>query len=456
MFTTIILGAGKSTRMKANKSKLLFNIAGKPVINHIVESVKGARSRNITCVINSQSKDLKKILIGSKIEVVVQKQLDGTAGAVKSALATKKPGNSTILILCGDTPFIKDSSIKKIVNKLKSSEACIGTVELDIPKGYGRIIRTKNNISRIIEEKETTLEQRQIKEVNTGVIAIKENLLRKYVGLINNHNSKKEYYLTDIIKILIENNHKVATFKFTDELEIAGVNSKVDLVRLEQRYLRAKAESLLESGTLIRDPSRTDIRGNLHVSGNVEIDINCVFEDEVKIGENSTMGHNCYFNRCKIGKNVHIKPNTIIFGATIGDNCIVGPYARIRPGTVLKNDSHVGNFVEVKNSVIGSRTKINHLSYIGDAVLGTDINIGAGTITCNYDGDKKHKTIIESNSFIGSGTKLVAPVKVNKGSYIAAGSTVTRDTPGGGSLTIARSKQVSIPKWKNRSIKGKK
>jgi bifunctional UDP-N-acetylglucosamine pyrophosphorylase/glucosamine-1-phosphate N-acetyltransferase len=235
-----------------------------------------------------------------------------------------------------------------------------------------------------------------------------------------------------------------------------GINSKKDLVDLERKLLVKKATNLLNKGVLIRDVHRTDIKGDLKVQKDVDIDINCIFEDKVTIGSNSTIGHNCYLNRCKIGKNVHIKPNTIIFGATIGDNCIVGPYARIRPGAVLKNNSQVGNFVEVKNSTIGSGTKINHLSYIGDATLGSNINVGAGCITCNYDGENKYKTIIESNSFIGSGTRLVAPVTVAKGSYIAAGSTVTKDTPGGGSLTIARSKQVSIPKWKNKTIKGKK
>ena len=295
-----------------------------------------------------------------------------------------------------------------------------------------------------------------IREVNTGVISIKNSVFKKHITEIKNNNAKKEYYLTDIIKILIDKDYKVNTNKFIDDLEVTGVNSKVDLVNLEKKYLLRKAERLLENGTLVRDPSKTEIRGDLRVKSNVEIDINCVFEDSVSIGDNTKIGHNCYFNRCRIGSNVHVKPNTIIFGSTIGNRCIVGPYARIRPGSILKNEVHVGNFVEVKNSSIGERTKVNHLSYIGDAKLGSDINIGAGTITCNYDGDKKHKTSIESNSFIGSGTRLVAPVKIAKGSYIAAGSTVTKDTPGGGSLTIARSKQVSIPKWRDRHIKGKK
>ena len=416
MFTTIILGAGKSTRMKANKSKLLFDIAGKPIIEHIVDSVQKCKSKNIICVVNKESHELVKLLKSKKVDVAYQKNINGTAGAAESALSLLKTKNSPVLILCGDAPFISSRSIRAITKKLNGYDACVGTVELDIPRGYGRIIRFKNKIVEIVEEKDTTVDQRNIREVNTGVIAIKSNLLTKYLSLIKNNNIKKEFYLTDIIKILISNNHKVTTFKFHDELEVKGVNSKVDLVNLEQQYILRKAEHLLETGTLIRDPSRTHIRGNLSVQKNVEIDINCVFEDTVTIGENTRIGHNCYFNRCKIGKNVHIKPNTIIFGSTINNNCIVGPYARIRPGTKLEDDVHVGNFVEIKKSTIGRRTKVNHLSYIGDAKLGSDINIGAGTITCNYDGENKYKTVIESDSFIGSGTRLVAPVKVKKGS----------------------------------------
>ena len=451
MFTSIILGAGKSTRMKANKSKLLFNIAGKPVINHIISSLKAAKAKSNLCVINNKSPELKKLLDDERVDYTYQSILDGTAGAVKSALKKNHPFSSKILILCGDVPFISSASIKKLIAKLKTADAVVGTIELESPKGYGRIIRINNRFDCIVEDKETTPEQRLIREVNTGIIAIHEKVLRKYIGQIKNNNQKKEYYLTDIIKILTANHKKVSTFKFNSELEVKGVNSKVDLVNLERQYLREKAEELLESGTLIRDPSKTDIRGQLRVSSNVEIDINCVFEDSVSIGENSTIGHNCYLNRCKIGKNVFIKPNTIIFGATIGDNSTVGPFARIRPGTTIKPHCNIGNFVEIKNSLIKENTKINHLSYVGDATIGKNVNIGAGAITCNYDGVNKHKTIVKDNSFIGSGSMLVAPVIIGQGSFIAAGSTITKDTSGSGHLTIARSKQMTIRNWKNRT-----
>ena len=455
--TTIILAAGKSTRMLSLKSKILFKISAEPIIQHVYNAAKKIKSDDIICVLSNPPVELTKFIKENNIKSALQKKPSGTADAVKSALK-KIPSkrNNNILILCGDVPFISSQSLNIMIKKLSQSDLCLGTFNQVNPKGYGRVIRDGHKVIKIVEEKDASEKIKKVTEINTGIICIKEHVLRKYIGKINNNNKQKEFYLTDLISLLSDNNHKISTYSIKDELETMGINSKKDLVDLERKLLVKKATNLLNKGVLIRDVQRTDIKGDLKVQKDVDIDINCIFEDKVTIGSNSTIGHNCYLNRCKIGKNVHIKPNTIIFGATIGDNCIVGPYARIRPGAVLKNNSQVGNFVEVKNSTIGSGTKINHLSYIGDATLGSNINVGAGCITCNYDGEKKYKTVIESNSFIGSGTRLVAPVTVAKGSYIAAGSTVTKDTPGGGSLTIARSKQVSIPKWKSKTIKGKK
>jgi len=455
--TTIILAAGKSTRMLSLKSKILFKISAEPIIQHVYNAARKIKSNDIICVLSNPPEELTKFIKENNIKSALQKKPSGTADAVKSALK-KIPSkrNNNILILCGDVPFISSQSLNIMIKKLSQSDLCLGTFNQANPKGYGRVIRHGNKVIKIVEEKDASEKIKKVTEINTGIICIKEHVLRKYIGKINNNNKQKEFYLTDLISLLSDNNYKISTYSIKDELETMGINSKKDLVDLERKLLVKKATNLLNKGVLIRDVQRTDIKGDLKVQKDVDIDINCIFEDKVTIGSSSTIGHNCYLNRCKIGKNVHIKPNTIIFGATIGDNCIVGPYARIRPGAVLKNNSQVGNFVEVKNSTIGSGTKINHLSYIGDATLGSNINVGAGCITCNYDGENKYKTIIESNSFIGSGTRLVAPVTVAKGSYIAAGSTVTKDTPGGGSLTIARSKQVSIPKWKNKTIKGKK
>ena len=455
--TTIILAAGKSTRMLSLKSKILFKISAEPIIQHVYNAARKIKSNNIICVLSNPPEELTTFIKENNIKSVLQKKPSGTADAVKTALKQiPSKRNNNILILCGDVPFISSQSLNTMIKKLIQSDLCLGTFNQANPKGYGRVIRDGNKVIKIVEEKDASEKIKKVTEINTGIICIKEHVLRKYIGKINNNNKQKEFYLTDLISLLSDNNHKISTYSIKDELETMGINSKKDLVDLERKLLVKKATNLLNKGVLIRDVQRTDIKGDLKVQKDVDIDINCIFEDKVTIGSNSTIGHNCYLNRCKIGKNVHIKPNTIIFGATIGDNCIVGPYARIRPGAVLKNNSQVGNFVEVKNSTIGSGTKINHLSYIGDATLGSNINVGAGCITCNYDGENKYKTIIESNSFIGSGTRLVAPVTVAKGSYIAAGSTVTKDTPGGGSLTIARSKQVSIPKWKNKTTKGKK
>jgi len=454
--TTIILAAGKSTRMNSLKTKLLFKILGKPIIEHVVDTALSVDSKNIICVLNKND-HYGDIIENKKIKTTYQNNPKGTADAVQIALKAKvKEDKNIVLVLYGDVPFISKNTLSSIIRKTKNNDLCIVTANLDNPYGYGRIVRSGHQITEIIEEKDANQKIKKINEINTGIICIKEGVLRQYLKLVKNKNKQKEFYLTDLVSLLSRNKHKIVSHKITNILEIMGINTKKDLVTLEKKKMIEKAETLLKKGVLIRDVSRIDIRGTLKAQSDVEIDVNCVFEDNVSLGQNTTVGQNCYLNRCKIGNNVHIKPNTIIFGATIGNGCVVGPYARIRPGTVIKNDVQIGNFVEIKNSTINDGTKINHLSYIGDATLGKNINLGAGTITCNYDGEKKHKTVIESNSFIGSGTRLVAPIKIAKGSYIGAGSTLTKDTIGDGTLTIARARQVTIEKWKKRDKKGKK
>jgi len=452
---TIILAAGDSTRMKSSIPKLLHRIAGKKIIEHLSSTVKSIKSRNVIFVLNKKSQELKKVADHFGFSLAYQNIAKGTADAAKIALKRVKIKiNDRILILCGDVPFITKTTLSSIINKTNYSDMCIGVSVVEKPFGYGRIIRNNNKIITIVEEKDASSDIKKINEINTGIICIKEGVLRKYLKLIDNNNKQTEFYLTDLVKLLIQDKHKITSYKIKNIVEIMGINTKEDLVNLEIKNSLKKALKLLEKGVLVRDINRIDIRGDLKAQPDVEIDINCIFEDKVSIGSNSRIGHNCYLNRCKIGNNVNIKPNTIIFGSIIGDNCTVGPYARVRTGTTIKKDVQIGNFVEIKNSTINSGTRINHLSYIGDAVLGSNINIGAGTITCNFDGEKKHKTIIENNSFIGSGTKLVAPIKIAAGSYIGAGSTLTKDTSGDGTLTIARSKQISVRGWKRR--KGKK
>jgi len=455
-FTTVILAAGQSKRMSSLKSKLLFKIAGKYIIEHVLETVHSIKPSKVICVLNKTSAELEDFISSYNVKQTFQKETNGTAKALEVALSAKKPEpNNIVLVLCGDVPFIRSGTLQSILKKMTKSDLCLGTISLDDPYGYGRVLRINKKIVNIIEERDANRKIKNIKEINTGIIAIKEGVLRKYLKQIKNNNNQKEYYLTDLVNLFSRNGFKVTSHSIRDTVEVMGINSKKDLVKLERKYILKKAQDLVNKGTLIRDINRIDIRGSLTVKKDVDIDVNCIFEDKVSIGSNTTIGHNCYLNRCKIGNNVNIKPNTIIFGSTIGDNCTVGPYARIRAGTIIKKEAQIGNFVEIKNSSIGTGTKINHLSYIGDADLGNNINIGAGTITCNYDGQKKHKTIIESNAFIGSGTKLVAPVKVSKGTYIGAGSTITKDTVPG-KLTLARSKQVTIDNWKSKPKSGKK
>tara|TARA_Y100001960_G_C14767879_1_gene878075 strand:+ start:287 stop:1660 length:1374 start_codon:yes stop_codon:yes gene_type:complete len=455
-FTTVILAAGQSKRMSSLTSKLLFKISGKYIIEHVLDTVHDIKPSNIICVLNKTSPDLEDFISNYNVKKSFQNKSNGTAKALEVAITSKKlESNNTILVLCGDVPFIKSKTLKDILRKMTKNDLCLGTITMDNPYGYGRILRLDKKIVNIVEERDANKDIKKIKEINTGIIAIKEGVLRKYLKQIKNNNNQKEYYLTDLINLFSRNGLKVTSHSIHDTVEVMGINSKKDLAELERKNILKKAQNLVKKGTLIRDINRIDIRGTLTVKKDVDIDVNCIFEDNVSIGSNTIIGHNCYLNRCKIGNNVNIKPNTIIFGSSIGDNSTVGPYARIRAGTMIKKDAQIGNFVEIKNSVIGSGTKINHLSYIGDAELGNNINIGAGTITCNYDGHKKHKTIIESNAFIGSGTKLVAPIKVTKGTYVGAGSTITKDTVPG-KLTLARSRQITIDKWKSKPKAGKK
>jgi len=321
-------------------------------------------------------------------------------------------------------------------------------VELDDPAGYGRIVRDDDgDISRIVEDRDATGYERNIREVNTGIMAIPGARLQNWLSRLGNKNAQKEYYLTDIVALAIQDGAKVSAIQPQHAWETLGVNSKAQLAQLERLYQRERANQLLERGVTLADPSRIDVRGELACGRDVEIDIGCVFEGNVTLGNRVSVGAHCVLKDVKIAAGTELLPYCLIDGAEIGRDCRIGPYSRIRPGTVLENEAHIGNFVEVKNSHIGKNSKANHLSYVGDATVGKHVNIGAGTITCNYDGANKHRTVIEDGVFIGSDTQLVAPVTIRKGATIAAGTTVTRDAPAG-ELTISRVKQVSISGWK--------
>jgi bifunctional UDP-N-acetylglucosamine pyrophosphorylase/glucosamine-1-phosphate N-acetyltransferase len=349
------------------------------------------------------------------------------------------------LVLYGDVPLIRAETLRQLL--LHASALNLLTQHLDHPAGYGRIVRDANGeVTAIVEEKDATQDQRAIKEVNTGILAAPTKMLRQWLEALRNDNAQGEYYLTDIVAMAVRDGVQVRTAHPAHDWEVLGVNSKLQLADLERQWQRVQAHHLLAQGVTLADPARIDVRGKLTCGRDVEIDVGCIFEGEVHLGNQVRVGAYSILRDADIGNGVHIAPYTVIDDATVGSRCLIGPYARLRPGTKLHDDVHIGNFVEVKNSEIAAHSKANHLSYIGDSTVGSRVNIGAGTITCNYDGANKHRTVIGDDAFIGSDTQLVAPVTVGKGATIGAGSTITRDTPDG-ELTLSRSKQVSISGW---------
>jgi bifunctional UDP-N-acetylglucosamine pyrophosphorylase/glucosamine-1-phosphate N-acetyltransferase len=356
------------------------------------------------------------------------------------------PGG-TVLVLYGDVPLISAGTLRALVEACGGEKLAILTQDLDNPKGYGRIVRdAAGRVARIVEEKDANEKERAIREVNTGIVAAPRAYLEKWLARLSNDNAQGEYYLTDIVAAAVADGVPVEVRQPSAAHECLGVNSKSDLAALERRYQMNKAASLLESGVTLADPARVDVRGDLQCGRDVSIDVNCIFEGRVVLGDRVRVGANCILRDVTVGADTEVKPFSLIEEAAIGKNARIGPYARIRPGTELADDVHIGNFVEVKASRIAARSKANHLAYVGDSTVGTDVNIGAGTITCNYDGANKHRTVIEDDVHIGSDVQLVAPVTIGKGATIGAGATITKDVPPGG-LTLTEKKQVSKPGW---------
>ena len=362
--------------------------------------------------------------------------------------------DAVVIVLYGDVPLIRPATIQKILAVVTESTMGLLTINLDQPTGYGRIVRnTKGDITEIIEQKDASVEQLKITEVNTGVLALQSSQLRDWLPKITNNNAQGEYYLTDLVAIAREAGVEIISVNPESATEVEGVNNRVQLSQLERAHQRQLAEVLMESGTSLADPARFDQRGKLRAGTDNFIDINCVFNGSVTIGSNVSIGANCQISDSTIGDGVSILPNTIIESSVVGDRAVVGPFARLRPGTKMESDTKVGNFVETKKTLVGKGSKINHLSYVGDAQLGENVNIGAGTITCNYDGFSKHKTDLGDGVFVGSNSTLVAPIKVDKGGFIAAGSTVTTEVPSD-SLAVGRAKQRNIKGWKRPTKKG--
>ncbi|MDE0786985.1 MAG: bifunctional UDP-N-acetylglucosamine diphosphorylase/glucosamine-1-phosphate N-acetyltransferase GlmU, partial [Porticoccaceae bacterium] len=381
-----------------------------------------------------------------------QKEQLGTGHAVQMAIP-KLCSDAVVIVLYGDVPLILPATIKKVLGVVTESTMGLLTIHLEEPQGYGRIVRdTNGDITEIVEQKDASDEQLQITEVNTGVLALRASQLCEWLPKITNNNAQGEYYLTDLVAIAREANVEVISVNPESATEVEGVNNRAQLSQLERAHQRQLAELLMESGTSLADPSRFDQRGELTAGTDNFIDINCIFEGHVTIGNDVSIGANCHISNSTIGDGVSILPNTIIESSVVGDRAVVGPFARLRPGTEMESDTKVGNFVETKKALVGKGSKINHLSYVGDAQLGQNVNVGAGTITCNYDGVSKHKTDLGDGVFVGSNSTLVAPIKVHSGGFIAAGSTVTSEVPSE-SLAVARAKQRNIKGWKRPSKK---
>lgn len=448
----VILAAGKGTRMRSALPKVLHKLSGRSMLGHVVAAVESLGEAKKIIVTGHGAQQVEQQFKSPTTIFTQQKEQLGTGHAVQMAIP-ELCSDAVVIVLYGDVPLILPATIKKVLGVVTESTMGLLTIHLEEPQGYGRIVRdTNGDITEIVEQKDASDEQLQITEVNTGVLALRASQLCEWLPKITNNNAQGEYYLTDLVAIAREANVKVISVNPESATEVEGVNNRAQLSQLERAHQRQLAELLMESGTSLADPSRFDQRGELTAGTDNFIDINCIFEGHVTIGNDVSIGANCHISNSTIGDGVSILPNTIIESSVVGDRAVVGPFARLRPGTEMESDTKVGNFVETKKALVGKGSKINHLSYVGDAQLGQNVNVGAGTITCNYDGVSKHKTDLGDGVFVGSNSTLVAPIKVHSGGFIAAGSTVTSEVPSE-SLAVARAKQRNIKGWKRPSKK---
>ena len=446
MNTAIILAAGQGTRMKSQTAKVLHKVGSKCLLQHVVDAASD-HVETINVIVGHNSQSVKGAIKESKINWVLQDKQLGTGHAVQQA-APLLNDDSTCLILYGDVPLIQSKTIEELLIKARTSGFSLLSVVLDDPSGYGRIIRDTNGlIQSIVEQKDASESQQNVKEINTGIMAIKCSLLKKYLNELKPNNVQGELYLTDIVEIAVKDNVNIASFVCENASEVMGINDKKQLSQAERFYQVRQAEDFMSSGLTIMDPSRFDCRGGLTFGNDCTIDVNVVFEGDNVLGNNVLISPNCIIKDSKIGDNTSIFPNSIIENSIIGSSTTIGPFARIRPDTNIGDHSKVGNFVEIKKSTIKNNSKVSHLSYVGDSKIGDDVNIGAGVITCNYDGANKHQTEIKDGAFIGSNSQLVAPVSIGKNATIGAGSTITQNAPDN-KLTLSRNKQSTIDKWK--------
>jgi bifunctional UDP-N-acetylglucosamine pyrophosphorylase/glucosamine-1-phosphate N-acetyltransferase len=442
----IVLAAGMGKRMRSDLPKVLHPLAGKALLGHVLDTARALAPRRILVVHGHGAEKVRVAFPDAGIDWVLQGEQLGTGHAVLQALP-KVAAESDVLILYGDVPLVRAATLKRLLDASHEGMAVL-TADLENPAGYGRIIRdAAQRVVRIVEQKDGSSADLAVREVNAGFFALSARRLSGWLSRVKNENAQKEYYLTDIVGLAVAEGLPVAAVKVEDHWEVAGVNSKQELATLERIVQGRQARRLLEVGVTLADPARIDVRGTLHCGRDVSIDVNCVFEGKVTLGDQVRIGPNCILRNVNVGAGTEVNAFSHLDNAELGARCRVGPYARLRPGTELADDVHIGNFVETKASKLGAGSKANHLTYIGDSDVGARVNVGAGTITCNYDGVAKHRTVIEDDCFIGSDATLVAPVRIARGSYIGAGSTINKDTPAG-QLTVGRARQVSIPGWK--------
>ncbi|WP_341660373.1 bifunctional UDP-N-acetylglucosamine diphosphorylase/glucosamine-1-phosphate N-acetyltransferase GlmU [Vibrio sp.] len=450
-FSAVILAAGKGTRMYSNKPKVLHTLAGKPMVKHVIDTCKGIGAQNVHLVYGHGGDQMQAVLSKESVNWVLQAEQLGTGHAVDQASAQFED-DEKVLILYGDVPLISEETLESLLDAQPTGGIALLTVVLDNPTGYGRIVRKNGPVVAIVEQKDATEEQKLIKEINTGVMVATGRDLKRWLSGLSNDNAQGEYYLTDVIAAAHNEGRAVEAVHPASAIEVEGVNDRAQLARLERAFQQAQAQKLLEQGVMLRDPARFDLRGELQCGMDCEIDTNVIIEGKVTLGDNVFIGTGSVLKDCEIDDNTLVRPYSVIEGATVGEDCTVGPFTRLRPGAEMRNDSHVGNFVEVKNSLVGEGSKANHLTYLGDAEIGKRTNIGAGTITCNYDGVNKFKTIIGNDVFIGSDSQLVAPVSVADGATLGAGTTLTKDVEEG-ELVITRVKERVIQNWQRPTKK---
>ena len=433
--------------MKSDLPKVLQPLAGRPILSHVLDTAKAFQADAIHVVYGHGGEKVRQMLAAEPVNWVLQAEQLGTGHAVAQAMPAI-PDDHDVLILYGDVPLVRQPTLQNLLGQCSQKSMAVLSVVLGDPSGYGRVVRDNaSNVVRIVEQKDANTKERAICEVNTGLMAVPAASLRKWLADLKNDNAQGEYYLTDIIVMAVRSGMKVNAVVAPTESEVLGVNDKVQLAQLEGALRAERARELMIDGVTLADPARIDIRGKVTVGRDVFIDVNAVLVGDVELGDRVRIGPNCYLKDCRIEADTEIHPNCVVDRATIGPRNLIGPFARIRPDSVLHGDVHIGNFVEVKKSEIGQGSKANHLTYLGDATVGRNVNVGAGTVTVNYDGVNKHRTEIGDGAFVGSGSMLIAPLKIGANANTGAGSTITKDAPEG-KLTLARARQVTIEGWK--------